>query len=103
MDVNALVRRSRLLAPFLFLLLPGADPADFLDRQRRPAAFLGDLAVLLHDVAARGLVAVEAAKQLGRHAPVGALRTVFIDDVEKGEFAFGVGAGFFGHGGLVSD
>lgn len=79
-------------------LLLRAHPADALDRQCGATGFFGDLAVLLHDEAARGLVAVEAAEQLGRHAPVGALGVVFIDDVEEGEFAFGIGPGFLGHG-----
>ena len=43
-----------------------------------------------------------SAEQFGRHAPVGALGAVFINDIEKGKFAFGIGAGFFGHGGLSS-
>src|SRR5262249_37479373 len=86
--------------PALFLLR--ADPADALDRERRAATFRGDFAVLLEDISARRLVAVEPAEQLGRHAPVGALRAIFIDDVEEGELAFGIGPGFFGHGGLWS-
>jgi hypothetical protein len=85
------------------LLLLRPSPADALDRQRGAAGFFGDLAVLLHDEAARGFVAVQAAEQLGGHAAVGALRAVFIDDIEKGEFAFRIGPGFLGHGGLVSD
>src|SRR5258705_2287794 len=88
--------RARQRLKVLLLLCP--DPADALDRQRRAAGFLGDLAVLFHDVAARRLVAVQPAEQFGRHAPVGALRVVLIDDVEKGEFAFGIGPGFLGHG-----
>ena len=92
-------RRSSVLAPTVVLFLLRADPADALDRQRRAAGFLGDLAVLLHDVATCRLVAVEPAEQLGRHAPVGALGVVFINDIEKGKFAFGIGSGFFGHGG----
>ncbi len=85
------------------LLLLRPNPADALDRQWRAAGFLGDLAILLEDVAACGFVAVQAAEQLCGHAPVGALRAVFIDDVEKGELAFGIGPGFFRHGGLVND
>ena len=34
---------------------------------------------------------------------VGALGAVFIEDVEKGEFALGIGSGFFGHGRLFVD
>ncbi len=34
------------------------------------------------------------------HAPVGALGVVCMDDVEKGELAFGIAAGFFSHGRL---
>src|SRR5256885_1488425 len=82
----------------LFLLR--ADPADVLDGQGRPAGFLGDLAVLLEDVAFGRFVAVEAAEQLRRHTAIGALRIVFIDDVEKGELAFGIATGLFCHGGL---
>ena len=53
-------------------------------------------------IAARRLVAVEPAEQLGRHAPVGALRVVLIDDIEEGKLAFGIGPGFFGHAGFWS-
>ena len=77
----------------------GADAGNAFDRQRRAAGFVGDLAVLLHDEAERGLVLVQAAEQFGRHAPVRALRAVLIDDVEEHEFAFGVGSRFLGHGG----
>ena len=49
------------------------------------------------DEAARGFVFFQPAEQLGRHAPVGALRAVLIDDVEEHEFAFGVGSRFFRH------
>src|SRR6202000_3469757 len=84
------------------LLLFRTGSVDAFDLERRASAFLGDLAVLLHDEAARGFVAVEAAEQFGRHAAVGALGVVLIDDVEKGEFAFGVGSGFLRHGRLVS-
>jgi Sigma-70, region 4 len=85
------------------LLLLCADPAEALDRQRRAAGFLGDFAVLLKDVGACRLVSIEPAKQLGRYATVGALGVVFINDVEKGELAFGIGSGFFRHGRLVAD
>ena len=84
------------------LLLLHPNPIEALDLQRRPPALFRDLAVLLHDEAARGFVAVEAAEQLGGHAAVGALGAVFVDDVEKGELALRIGSGFFGHGGLSS-
>src|ERR1700761_3280105 len=42
-------------------------------------------------------------KKLGRTPPVGALRTVFIADVEKGEFALGIGSGFFRHARLFPE
>jgi hypothetical protein len=71
-----------------------ADPADALDRKRRAAGFFGDLAVLLEEIAAHGLVAVQTANKFRGHAPVGTLRAVFIDDVEKGQLAFGIGPGF---------
>lgn len=90
-------RNSR--ASLLFLR---ADAADALDFHRRPSSFLGNLAVLLHDEPARGFIAIEPAKQFGRHAPVGALGAVFIDDIEKGEFAFGIGPGFFRHAGFCA-
>src|SRR4051794_26959652 len=86
--------------PYNLLFLLGADPADVLDGQGRAAGFFGDLAVLLEDVASGRLVAIEAAEQFRRHAPVGALRIVLIDNVEKGEFAFGIATGLFCHGGL---
>jgi hypothetical protein len=50
----------------------------------------------------RGLITVQAAEEFGRHAAVGALGAVFIEDVEKGEFAFGIGPGFLGHVRLLS-
>src|SRR5690348_8674765 len=93
---------ARSLAPRALLLLR-THAADALDRERRAAAFLGDLAVLLHDVAAGRLVAFEAAEQLARHAAVGADGIVLIGDVEEGEFALGIGPGFFRHGRLVLD
>src|ERR1700761_7901592 len=85
------------------LLLLRPDPADALDRQCRSPGLFGDLAVLFHDEAAHGFVAVEAAEQFGGHAAVGALAVVLIDDVEKGEFAFGIGSGFLRHGALFLD
>src|SRR4051794_34129736 len=98
---SRLRRRSRVLTPVLFFLLR-AGPADFLDRERRAATFFGDLAVLFHDESARRLVAVEPAEQLRPHAPGGTLRAVFINDVEEGKFAFGIGPWFFGHAGFWS-
>ena len=65
--------------------------------------FLGDLAILFEDVAVCGLVAIQPAEQFRGHAPVGTLRPVLIDDVEKGELAFGIGSRFFRHGRLVLD
>jgi hypothetical protein len=58
--------------PAARLLLLRTDPLDTLDRESRPATFLGDLAVLLHDEAARRLVALETAEDLMGHAAVGA-------------------------------
>src|SRR2546421_12889681 len=75
------------------LLLLRPDPLDSLDLHRRAAGFFGDLAVLLHDEGAGRLVAVEATEQFGGHATVGALGAVFIEDVEKGELALGIGSG----------
>src|SRR4029077_9986691 len=85
----------------LFLLY--ADPAETLDGEGRAAGFFGDLAILLHDVAAGRFVALEAAEQFRRHPSVGALCIVFIDDVEKGELALGIGSRLFRHGRLVLD
>jgi hypothetical protein len=45
-----------------------ADPLDTLNRESGPATFLGDRAVLLHDEAARRLVALETAENLIAHA-----------------------------------
>src|SRR5271156_4211002 len=84
------------------LLLLRADPADALDLEGGSSGFFGDLAILLVNERPRGLVTVQSAEKLGRHAAVGANGVVFIDDVEKGKFAFGIGAGFFGHARLLS-
>src|SRR5579864_1632691 len=84
------------------LLFLRADPADLFDLERRPAGLFGDFAILFGNERARGLVAVQPAKKLGRHTAVGTLGAVFIDDVEKGEFAFGIGPGLFRHGSLSS-
>ena len=81
------------------LLLLRAHALDALDLQRRTAGLFGDLAVLLGDGGLGRLIAVESSQQFGGHAAVGALRAVFIEDVEEGEFAFGIGTGFLGHGG----
>src|SRR5215213_4454150 len=83
----------------LLLLRAAAD--DALDLQRRAAGLLRDLAVLLHDEAARGLVLVQPAEQLGRHAPVGTLGAVLIHHVEEHELALGIGAGFLRHAVLL--
>ena len=87
---GAATRDQALRGRSLFLFLAG--PANAVDGQRRAARFLGDLAILFEDVAVCGLVAVQAAEQFRRHAPVGTLRPVLIDDVEKGELAFGTGS-----------
>ena len=69
--------------------------------ERRAPGFIRNLAILLHDEAPCRLVAIEAADQLGGHATVGALRAVFIENVEEHELAFGIGAGFLCHGFLL--
>jgi hypothetical protein len=98
------LRKRTWIASLNERLLPlRPDPADFLDLKRRPAGFLGDFAVLLVNERARRLVAVQPAKKLGGHPPVGALGAVFIEDVEEGEFAFGIGPGFFRHARLFPD
>jgi len=84
---------------FLLLLRPNALDAGNLHRGL--AALFRDLAVLVGDGLLGRLVAVEAAEQLRGDAAVGALRAVHISDVEKGEFAFGIGTGFLGHARLV--
>src|SRR5580704_17549469 len=63
-----------------------ARARDSLDLGQRAAGFFGDLAVLLDQKAVRRLVAVDAAEQRARNFAVGALRAVFIDDVEHDEF-----------------
>jgi hypothetical protein len=85
------------------LLLLRPDPLHAGDLQWGLAALFGDLAVLLGDGSFGRLVAVEAAEQLRGDAAVRALRAVHISDVEKGEFAFGIGTGFLGHARLVGD
>ena len=85
------------------LFLFRADSADALDGKRRAAGSRGDLAVLFEDVAVCGLVTMQPAEQFRGHAPVGTLRPILIDDVEKGELAFGIGSRFFRHGRLVCD
>src|ERR1700687_995690 len=54
------------------LILLCHTPLNTLDRESGPATFLGDLAVLLRDEAARRLVALETAEDLIWHAAVGA-------------------------------
>src|SRR5262249_52597582 len=68
----------------LFLL--GAGPRDGLVLARRPAGFLGDVAVLFDQELVRGLVAVDPAGQRARHLAVRTLRAVFVDHVEHDEF-----------------
>jgi hypothetical protein len=58
--------------PAARLLFLRIDPLDTLDRESGLATFLGDLAVLLHDEAARRLVALETAEDLMGHAAVAA-------------------------------
>src|SRR4029077_3656789 len=65
--------------------------------QRCPAGFFGNLAILLDDETARGLVLFQPVEKVGRHAPVGALRAVFVDDVEEHEFTLRIGTRFFRH------
>ena len=48
-----------------------------------------------------GGTSYEPADKLGGHAAVGALRAVFIENVEEHELAFGIGAGFLCHGFLL--
>jgi len=48
-------------------------------------------------------VAIQAAEQLCGHAPVGALRAVFIATSKKANSPLGLVPGFFRHGGLVND
>src|SRR6185503_14051350 len=88
------------LPGFFFHLRAGA--ADGFYRQRGASRFLGDVAVLLDDEAARRLVFLQAVEQLRRHAPVGALRAVLIDDVEEHEFVLGPGARFRRHAALYT-
>src|SRR5690348_16469232 len=93
------IRRLRLLRA----LLLRADPGDALDLERRPAALLGDFLILRVDEGAGRFVAFEPAEQFGRHAAVGAQAVVLINDVEKDEFALGIGSGFFRHARLLVD
>src|ERR1700728_1674803 len=75
---------KRLSDPHRLLLRPGAR--DARDLRRRAAGFLGDVAVLFHEEAVGRLVAVDAAGERARHFTVGALRAVFVGDVEHDEF-----------------
>src|SRR5471032_359484 len=63
-----------------------AGTLQAFDRRGRIARFLGYLAVLVHDVGARGRVAVEATQQFARHFAILPLRAVFIGDIEQHEF-----------------
>src|SRR5277367_5874820 len=71
------------IVAFFFL---GAGTGDALDLERRPAGFLGDVAVLLDEELVRRLVAVEPAGQHARNLAVRSLRAVLIDHVEHDEF-----------------
>src|SRR6185503_10339606 len=99
---HAWPRRAELLARELPLLhaLAGlvlrVRAHDSLDPQRRHAGFRADIAVLRLDHGARRLVAIEPAEQLGRDLAVGALRAVFIEDVEQHELAAGARSWFPG-------
>lgn len=74
-------RRSQNLVGFL---APGAVQAFY--RQGRSTRALSDEPVLLFDDGARGGVAIQAAKDIARHPAIGALRTIFVNHVEKREF-----------------
>src|SRR5260221_432840 len=91
-------RVGRALRALLHLRLLRAGAADGLDRHRGEAGFRRDLAVLLLDDGARGLVLVEAAERARRYLAVGALGAVLIDDVEQDEIAACAATGFAGHG-----
>jgi hypothetical protein len=75
-----------LLPPRVPRLLLCVRAGDARDLRRRAAGLFGDLAVLLDQEPVRRLVAVDAAGQRARHLAVGALRTVFVDDIEHHEF-----------------
>jgi hypothetical protein len=47
--------------------------ANAFDGQRRTSGFLRNFPILLDNKAVRGFIFVQAAKQFGRHAPIGAL------------------------------
>ena len=94
-----LARRALLIgAPGVarLLLHVVVDPHDTLDTQRQHAGLAADLAVLFLDQLARRLIPVDASEDVGRHAPVGALRAVLVIDVEQD--VFGPGRRFACHG-----
>src|SRR6478752_5313303 len=66
--------------------LPVTRSVHALHRERRGARSLRDEPVLLFDDGARGSIAVEAAEDIARHPAIGALRTIFVNHVEKREF-----------------
>src|ERR1700733_8101947 len=66
------------------LLRSGARNA--LDRERRLAGFLCDVAILLDQETVRRLVAIEAFGQRPRYLAVRAPRAVLVEDVERHEF-----------------
>src|ERR1044071_5676932 len=68
-------------------LLLRARALDGLDLHWRHAGLLGDRGILLGDRGFGRLVLVEAAEHRGRYPAVGALRAVFIDDIEQHEVA----------------
>ena len=74
-------RRSQDLVGFL-----AARAVHAFYRQGRSTRALGDEPVLLFDDGARGRVAIQAAKDIARHPAIGALRTIFVNHVEKREF-----------------
>src|SRR5215469_9464813 len=74
-----------------------AGATNAFDGERRASRFLRDCPILRDDEPARGFVFIRAAQQIGRHAPVGSLRTILIDHVEEHEFVLGVGARFLRH------
>src|SRR5476649_615904 len=72
-----------------------ADPHDGLDGQRWLAGLLGDLAVLLLECRLYGAIA--ASRFVCRHAAVGALRAVLVDQVEQDVFRAAPRSGLFSH------
>ena len=88
---------SRALVHLHYLRRLGALAQNALDLERRAAGFVGDLAVLLDQVAERGRIVLRVGHECGRHAPVGALRAVLVDHVEEHEFALRIAAWLFRH------